>query len=161
MLNREFLLELEEYMQEHLEGLPPLYSQHSVHSNYDVQEMELSDYLERRRKPSFQQVLFSYMDRSGLRDSEVYNKAGIDRKHFSKIRSNENYLPKKNTLIALAFALELNRSETDELLSSAGYSLSSSDQTDLIIQFFLEKQNYSITDMNEALDNFNLKPLLR
>ncbi len=67
---------------------------------------------------------------------------------------------KKNTIIALALALELNKKETDELLSPAGYSLSDSDTCDLVVQFCLEKKIYNIHDVNQALDFFSLKPLV-
>jgi len=104
--------------------------------------------------------LFSFIDKKGVSDPDIYKKAGIDRRHFSKIRSNPDYRPGKNTVIALALALELNKKETDKLLSSAGYSLSDSDTFDLVIQFCVEKKIYDIHDVNQALDYFSLKPLI-
>ena len=94
-----------------------------------------------------------------MSDAEVYKKAGLDRRHFSKIRSNPNYHPGKNTVIALAIALELNKKETGRLLTVAGYSLSESDTFDLVIQFCLEKKIYDLDTINQALEYFSLKPL--
>jgi hypothetical protein len=110
--------------------------------------------------PPFSQVLFSFIDKKGFIDSDIYKRAGIDRRHFLKIRSNQDYHPGKNTAIALALALELDTNETDKLLSAAGYSLSDCDTFDLVIQFCLEKGIYDIYNVNQALDYFSLKPLI-
>lgn len=103
--------------------------------------------------------LFSFIDKKGYTDAEVYKKACIDRRLFSKIRSNPNYRLGKNTADALAIALELTKKETEKLLSSAGFSLSENDTFDLVIQFCLEKKIYNIDHVNQALDYFSLKPL--
>src|SRR5690606_40064692 len=103
--------------------------------------------------------LFQLIDQKGMKASEVYKRAGIDRRHFSKIRTNSSYKPKKNTIISLALALELDKDETEELLQAAGYAFSDNDTHDLIIQFFLEKQLYDIGIINEVLDHFRLRPL--
>jgi hypothetical protein len=121
--------------------------------------MELEDFIKNNRKPTFHQILFSFFDKKGVSDASLYKKAGIDRRHFSKIRSNPDYQPKKNTAVALALTLELNKKETDKLLSSAGFSLSDSNTFDLIILFCLEKKIYEIQNVNQALDYFSLKPL--
>lgn len=164
MLAKQMLIEMQEFVQQHLNEIIMVQSQaHEFienHISLDKIDNELEDFIKINRKPTLQQVLFSYIDRTGLSDPEVYKKAGIDRKHFSKIRSNSNYRPKKNTIIALALALELNKKETDELLSPAGYSLSDSDTCDLVVQFCLEKKIYNIHDVNQALDFFSLKPLV-
>ncbi|WP_156291378.1 helix-turn-helix domain-containing protein [Oceanobacillus salinisoli] len=158
MLDQQIIKEIERYIELHQIEIYSLYE--SVDAEYVTKEMELEDFIENNREPEFQQVLFEFIDRSGLRDPEVYKRAGIDRRHFSKIRSSRNYLPKKNTLIALAFALELDREETDELLHAAGYSLTNSDTSDLVIQYCLEKRITNIHDVNEALDYFSLEPLM-
>ncbi len=100
-----------------------------------------------------------YIDIKATSDADIYKKAGIDRRHFQKIRSNSDYRPGRNTVIALAMALELDKKETDKLLGSAGYSLSESETFDLVIQFCLEKKIYNMDDVNQALDYFSLKPL--
>ncbi|NLG87843.1 MAG: hypothetical protein GX494_01290 [Clostridiaceae bacterium] len=122
-------------------------------------ESEMDDFIFSKKKPSFKSLLFRYIDERNLIDSEVYKKAGIDRRHFSKIRSNKDYRPGKNTVIALCLALELTRDEADALLESCGFSLSCSEIFDLIIAFCLERKIYDIDTVNLILDRYKLKPL--
>jgi hypothetical protein len=160
MLDSRILEELQDYIQNHLVMLSFEVCEVNNYKESDVlQSFELEDFIKNNRKPTLQEVLFGFIDQKGVSDPDIYKKAGMDRKHFSKIRSNPNYRPGKNTIITLAIALELNKKETDKLLSSAGYSLSSSDTYDLVIQFCLEKKIYNILYVNEALDYFSLKPL--
>lgn len=154
---------MKEYVQNHIDSLAMDVCQSFNIREYSVHEethhIELEDFINKNRKPTLKQVLFSFIDSKGTSDSEVYKKAGIDRKHFSKIRSNPNYRVGKNTIIALSIALELNKKETEKLLSSAGYSLSDSDTYDLVIQFCIGRKIYDIHHVNQALDYFSLKPL--
>ena len=90
---------------------------------------------------------------------EVYKRANIDRKLFSKIRSNPAYHPRKNTILALAIALQLSLDEVTDLLCRAEYALSPSSKTDLIVKFFIEKGIYDIFVINEALDQYG-EPIL-
>jgi hypothetical protein len=164
MLDKKLFIKLQEYVDEHLGRFvfdvceAPKYMEQSIYE--EIQNSELEAFIKNNRKPTFNQALFSFIDKNGTSDSDIYKRAGIDRRHFSKIRSNPNYRPGKNTAIALALALELNKKETDKLLSSAGYSLSNSDTFDLVIQFCVEKKIYDINNVNEALDYFSLKTLI-
>ena len=109
---------------------------------------------------TFTEKLFSLIVEKNLSDVEVYKKANLSRKHFSKIRSNIHYQPSKQTAIALAIALELTLQETLDLLKCAGYTLSNSKKFDVIIKHFIEKRNYSIFDINETLFEFGEQILI-
>lgn len=165
MLDQNILLELQAYIESHRSyNIASFIGGALASKNYalvyeSIKQYELEDFIETTRKPALNQVLFSLIDEKGVSDSDIYKRAGIDRRHFSKIRSSSDYRPSKNTVIALAIALELNKNNADTLLSAAGYSLSDSDTFDLVIQFCLEKKIYDIHDINRALDYFSLKPL--
>ncbi len=110
----------------------------------------IAEYLNCSKPKSFNETLFYYIDRSGHSDSEIYKAVDIDRKLFSKIRCNENYIPRKNVVIKLCFSLKLNKAEFDNLLNSAGYSLSTN-KFDLVISYCLENGIYDIDIINDYL----------
>jgi hypothetical protein len=161
MLDKILLEELQQYIDRNLsyivceKSMAPL-EDYVLES---ISPLEIESFIAEKRKPTLQKVLFGFIDKKGCKDSEVYKKAGLDRRLFSKIRSNPDYKPSKNTVTALALALELNKKETDKLLSSTGYSLSDSETSDLVIQFCIERKIYEIDQVNYALDYFSQKPL--
>ena len=108
---------------------------------------------------SFHEILFEQIRRSGMTDIEVYKRANLDRKLFSKIRNNPAYHPRKGTVLALAIALKLNLQQTEDLLSRAEYALSPGSKSDVIIRYFIERGVYDIHVINIALYDHGLSIL--
>ena len=140
----------------------------------DFDEAEMEPYIEMATAPkpmrslddimsrveeTWQECLFRWIDEKGFTDTEVYKRANVDRKLFSKIRSNAGYQPKKITALAFALALELNLDETKDMIGRAGYAFSPSSRFDLIIEYFIEQEVYDTYTINLALFDHN-QPLL-
>lgn len=120
-----------------------------------VKDKTLHEYMKAMDKP-FAYKLFDLIDEHGMTDIECYKKANIDKKTFSKIKCNpKTYKPSKQTAVAFAIALKLNLEETQDLLSSAGLTLSRAFVFDKIIRYFIQKEIYDIYEINEALFEFD------
>ena len=104
---------------------------------------------------SFAELLFLFIDKSGMSDVECYKRANVDRKTFSKIKCNKDYRPSKPTALSFAIALELNLRETNMLLQTLGMTLSRSIEFDVIVQYFIERRIYDINLINETLFEFD------
>ena len=128
--------------------------------DFDVSSMKKTkitktiDDLMNQIEETFSQRLLRMIDERGMSDSEVYNRAYVDRRHFSKIRKDINYTPNKKTVLAFSIALELSLDEAKDLLNSAGYALSRSSKTDIIVAYFLQNKIYDMFEINEILDAY-------
>jgi len=114
---------------------------------------KINEYLNCNKSMSFNELLFSLIDESGHKDSEIYKKVDIDRKLFSKIRCDSDYIPRKNVIIKLCLALELERNDFNKLLNSAGYSLSNN-KFDQIVSCCLDNNVYDLSQINDYLYTF-------
>ena len=108
---------------------------------------------------SFSEALLRLIDERGWTDAQCYKKANVDRKLFSKIRTNPAYQPSKPTVLAFAVALELSLPETKKLLKKAGFSLTHSNDFDLILEYCISRGKYNVFEINEVLFEYD-QPLL-
>ena len=122
---------------------------------------ELLQKLEDNINQTFVDKLLYHIDRMNIRDSEVYKAAQLDKRLFSKIVSNREYKPSKDTAVALALALRLSIGEADDLLSRAGYTLSHSNKRDVVIEYFFRDKIYDLVLINEVLYNLDMKTIGR
>lgn len=162
MITEELRLSLDSYIKSNFVELIEAAPDYSIDSEttksagvtFTKKESFTLDQLMDEVGESFHDMLFLRIDMSGMTDVEVYKRANIDRKLFSKIRSNPAYHPRKQTVLALAIALKLNIDDTIDLLARAEYALSPGNKGDLIVKYFIERGIYDIMTINFALDEY-------
>lgn len=126
----------------------------------DEKHLDLDKVLAKKEE-SFSEMLLRMIDEKGLKDSEVYKNANIDRRLFSKMRGDEDYVPSKKTAISFCLALQLEMDEAKKLLATAGYTLSASSRFDLIIMYLIETKEYNVHFANIVLDDYGEGTLSR
>lgn len=146
-------------MKENQNDLNVIYNYSDINFNLVLPSKRSLDDVIDELDDTFVECLLRHIDESDLDDVQVYKKANIDRKLYSKIMSNYEYQPSKRTAIAFAIALELNLDETKDLLNKAGYSLSPSKKFDCIIEYFIENEIYDMYEINVTLSYFKQKGL--
>lgn len=117
------------------------------------------DFLLEKMELSFSEKLIQLIEKRGRKPADVYTKVGVTKAHFSKIKADVAYHPSKETALAFAVALCLDLEETSDLLKRAGYTLSHSSESDLIVEFFIDRGTYNIDEINNQLDNRGHRPL--
>ena len=125
----------------------------------EINAMPDWDTILRQTDEGFSRTLLRMIDERGLKDSDCYKRANVDRKLFSKIRSNPDYRPSKPTVLAFAVALELSYPETQEFLGKAGFILSHTSKQDIVVEYFIRKHIYDICEINQTLFDLDL-PIL-
>jgi hypothetical protein len=125
----------------------------------DSDKEKIKEFVKKNKIKGFRDLLFKFIDDNNQVDAQVYKKALLDRRLFSKIRSNHDYHPNKKTVIALLLALKLELEQGLQLLKAAGYSLSESSVFDLVIVYCITHEIYDLDKVNEILEEMQLTPL--
>ena len=118
----------------------------------------LDDVLKDIYTDSFEKHLRQLINKKGLKNSEVYAAANINKQYFSKLL-NGKVKPSKEKVLALAVGLHLNMDETIDFLGLAGYALSPISQTDAVVRYFIEHENYNVIKIDMVLFDYGLDPL--
>ena len=161
-MNRKLKLYIKENLEKEKRFRSFAKAKSAIFEEYDMCEIasgsSINNYInDNKDENMFQSLLFKYIDERDLKDSDVYNKVHLDRRLFSKIRSDINYHPSKETVILLGLSLELSEDEIENLLESASYSLPKNNYYDLIIRFCFKEKIYDLKTINDFLDEYNQK----
>ena len=165
-IKEKLIDQIKSLLEKRLEKEREKYIQYAISMSYSsfgsFRLFDDTDFLEllgKHKSETFSEMLLRLIDKSGEKNSTIYSRANIDRRHFSKIANHENYKPTKQTVLAFAIALKLDFDETQKLLAAAGYILNKSILSDLIVSFFIEYKIFNVNLVNQALYKYN-QPLL-
>lgn len=125
-------------------------------NRFDIDEI---NFLDQVKGEKFSEMIWRLIKESGEKNSTIYKRANIDRRHFSKILNNPNYKPSKQTALTFAIALKLNIEKAKELLSTAGFLLTKSNLADVIVSYFIERKIFDVNCINQTLYKYK-QPLL-
>ena len=128
-------------------------------NSYNIDSFNFFNLFRKKKEETFSKMLFRLIVESGEKNSTIYTRANIDRRHFSKIASHDDYQPSKPTVLAFAIALKLDFDKTKALLASAGFTLTNSNLSDVIVSAFIENKIFDIDLVNQILYKYN-QPLL-
>ena len=109
---------------------------------------------------TFSQYLMFLIESKGMENAEVYKRAIVDKKTFSKIKNNKDYHPQKQTALCLCIGAMLNLDESKDLLARAGYALSPCDKTDIIFSYYIENEIYDMIDLDIDLEEHGLSCII-
>ena len=121
-------------------------------------DRKLDDVIKDIYKQSFSNHIQELITKKGLKNSEVYAAANITKQYFSKLL-NDQVKPSKEKVLALAIGLHLNIDEAEELLKFAGYAFSPISQTDQVVKYFIEHEDYNVLKIDIVLFDYGLDPL--
>ena len=105
-------------------------------------------------KDTFSEYLMYLLGQNGLNNVEVYKRAMLSKKVFSKIKNDPMYHPNRNTALRLCVGAKLNMEQTKELLARAGYALSPCDKTDIVFSYFIENKKYDMIELDIQLEKY-------
>jgi len=157
-VNEELVEAVDRYIDENYFEEDTIETRVYVSAGMGLPDEHLSDLVDNLEEP-FSTALLRLIDATGKKDAEIYQRANIDRRLFSKIRTDMNYTPSKPTVISFAIALELSLGQTNDLLERAGFALSHSRMFDVIVEYFIANRHYDIFRINEVLFSYD-QPLL-
>ncbi len=137
------------------------YTAHGLIRSFELDEVDFLKLYSQAKNglETFSEMLMRLIEESGEKNSVIYKRANIDRRHFSKITNHIDYQPSKQTVLAFAIALKLNFENTKSLLAVAGFSLTKSNLADVIVSFFIEYKIFDVDLVNQILYKYN-QPLL-
>ena len=130
---------------------------HPLHDSARCHSLE--EFMDIQKNESFSDILLRFIKESGMTEVECYKAAGITAQHFSKIRSNRDYRPTKETVLALAISLKLDLPKTKDLLRAGGLAFTHASRTDMIVEYYIINRNWNLFEINETLDAYGLSSL--